>query len=198
MKVLVTGGAGYIGSVLVRQLLGKGYQVRAFDNLKFGGDALYEVMLNPDFEFMFGDVKNSSEVEKALEGVDAIAHLAAIVGDPACKKFFDDNFVITHITVSESKGKENLENAGGADMMEKYNGKDMGLPYWVIVDKNADLLFDSRFKVTAADGKERNTIIGCPATQSEVDKFIEILKKTTALTEPQLAIIAKRFRQNEK
>ncbi len=90
MKVLVTGGAGYIGSVLVRQLLAKGYQVRAFDSLKFGGDALYEVMLNPNFEFMLGDVRNAGEVDKALEGIDAIAHLAAIVGDPACKKFSDE------------------------------------------------------------------------------------------------------------
>lgn len=90
MKVLVTGGAGYIGSVLVRQLLNKGYQVRAFDSLKFGGDALYDVMLNPNFEFMLGDVRNSAEVEKALEGIDAVAHLAAIVGDPACKKYSDE------------------------------------------------------------------------------------------------------------
>lgn len=90
MKVLVTGGAGYIGSVLVRQLLGKGYQVRAFDSLKFGGDALYDVMLNENFEFMLGDVRNAAQVEKALEGIDAVAHLAAIVGDPACKKYSDE------------------------------------------------------------------------------------------------------------
>ena len=90
MKVLVTGGAGYIGSVLVRQLLNKGYQVRAFDSLKFGGDALYDVMLNPNFDFMKGDVRNAEEVEKALEGIDAIAHLAAIVGDPACKKYSEE------------------------------------------------------------------------------------------------------------
>ncbi|RYY64074.1 MAG: NAD(P)-dependent oxidoreductase, partial [Chitinophagaceae bacterium] len=90
MKVLVTGGAGYIGSVLVRQLLDKGYKVRAFDSLKFGGDALYDVMLHPDFEFMKGDIRNAEEVAKALEGIDAVAHLAAIVGDPACKKFSDE------------------------------------------------------------------------------------------------------------
>lgn len=90
MKVLVTGGAGYIGSVLVRQLLEKGYKVRALDSLKFGGDALYEVMLHPNFEFIKGDIRNNGDVEKALKGIDAIAHLAAIVGDPACKKFSEE------------------------------------------------------------------------------------------------------------
>jgi nucleoside-diphosphate-sugar epimerase len=90
MRVLVTGGAGYIGSVLVRQLLNKGYNVRAFDSLKFGGDALYDVMLHPNFEFMKGDVRNAGEVAEALIGVDAIAHLAAIVGDPACKKYSEE------------------------------------------------------------------------------------------------------------
>ena len=87
MKVLVTGGAGYIGSVLVRQLLKKGYTVRAFDSLKFGGEALYDVMLYPGFEFMKGDVRNADDVSKALQGMDAVAHLAAVVGDPACKKY---------------------------------------------------------------------------------------------------------------
>lgn len=90
MKVLVTGGAGYIGSVLVRQLLNKGYNVRVLDNLKFGGEALYEVMQHPNFEFIKGDVNNAEEVSKALIGVDAIAHLAAIVGDPACKKYSEE------------------------------------------------------------------------------------------------------------
>jgi nucleoside-diphosphate-sugar epimerase len=90
MKVLVTGAAGYIGSVLVRQLLAKGYQVRGFDNLNFGGDALYDVMLHPNFEFLKGDVRNAADVQKAIDGIDGIAHLAAIVGDPACKKYADD------------------------------------------------------------------------------------------------------------
>src|SRR6476619_1107662 len=90
MKVLVTGGAGYIGSVLVRQLLSKGFSVRVLDSLKFGGDALYDVMLDPNFEFILGDVRNDHDVSAALQGIDAIAHLAAIVGDPACKKFSDE------------------------------------------------------------------------------------------------------------
>jgi len=90
MKVLVTGGAGYIGSVLVRQLLAKGYKVRAIDSLKFGGEALYDVMQHPNFEFMKGDIRDEISVQKALNGVDAVAHLAAIVGDPACKKFSEE------------------------------------------------------------------------------------------------------------
>src|SRR5262245_52898578 len=89
-KVLVTGGAGYIGSVLVRILLDKGYSVRAVDSLKFGGDALYDVSQHPNFEFMKGDLRQDADIDRALAGMDYVAHLAAIVGDPACKKFSDE------------------------------------------------------------------------------------------------------------
>jgi len=119
------------------------------------------------------------------------------LNDITCKKFFDDHFVITHITVMESKGKENLENPGGLEMMLKYNGKDQGLPYWVILDKDYNLLFDSQIRKTQADGTVKGQNIGCPASQPEVDHFISVLKKTTPLTAAQLAIISKRFRQNE-
>ena len=85
-KILVTGGAGYIGSVLVRQLLEKNYKVRVLDILNFGGDSLVELFNSPNFEFQKGDVRKDKDIIKALSGVDAVVNLAAIVGDPACAK----------------------------------------------------------------------------------------------------------------
>ncbi len=89
-KVLVTGGAGYIGSVLVRILLKKGYAVKVIDNLSFGGDALVDIFDNPAFEFYNGDIRKEEDIKEALKGVNYVCHLAAIVGDPACKMFAED------------------------------------------------------------------------------------------------------------
>jgi len=83
-KVLITGGAGYIGSVLVGLLLEKGYKVRVLDKIMFGGEALLNFLNNPNFEFIKGDIRVKNDVEKAMENIDFVAHLAAIVGDPAC------------------------------------------------------------------------------------------------------------------
>jgi nucleoside-diphosphate-sugar epimerase len=82
--VLVVGGAGYVGSELVRQLLDSGYRVRVLDLQMFGLESLSDLLGNKRLEVMQGDFRNVEHVVKALRGMDAVVHLAAIVGDPAC------------------------------------------------------------------------------------------------------------------
>lgn len=86
-KVLVTGGAGYIGSELVRILLQDGFQVVVLDNLSFGGESLLSFWGNPAFTFIKGDLRNDADIKTALTDVDYVCHLAAIVGEPPCKKY---------------------------------------------------------------------------------------------------------------
>ncbi len=86
MKVLVTGGAGYVGTSLIPQLLDAGHHVRVLDNLMAGGDQLLPFFSRPHFEFIKGDIRNPDDVKAAVRGQDAVAHLAAIVGYPACRK----------------------------------------------------------------------------------------------------------------
>jgi nucleoside-diphosphate-sugar epimerase len=86
MKILVTGGAGYIGATLVPMLLAEGHQVRVIDILLHGGQPLLNVWSHPDFEFVLGDIRDKARRGEALEGIDAVVHLAALVGDPACAR----------------------------------------------------------------------------------------------------------------
>lgn len=83
-NVLITGGAGYIGSVLTGHLLRKGYKVTCLDNLLYGQKSLFPLSDNPDFDFIYGDVTNKRLLEKIVPGFDVIIPLAAIVGAPAC------------------------------------------------------------------------------------------------------------------
>jgi len=82
-KVLLTGGAGYLGSVLCRKLLDRGYRVRVLDNLTYGDEGIKDLYGNRSFEFLKGDARNISDLTEAMKGMDAVMHLAAIVGDPA-------------------------------------------------------------------------------------------------------------------
>lgn len=86
MKVLVTGGAGYVGSTLVPLLLGAGHKVRVLDCLAFGGESLLGIWSHPGFEFVRGDICDRSVIQNVVSGCDAVVHLAAIVGDPACAR----------------------------------------------------------------------------------------------------------------
>jgi thiol-disulfide isomerase/thioredoxin len=118
------------------------------------------------------------------------------LNDASVKKFFDESFVIRHLVVFESKGKENLENPGALEMLTKYEGKDQGIPFWLIFDKDENFLADSRMKETV-NGVEKLQNTGCPASKEEVDYFVDVLKKTTDLKDDQLEKIRIRFRRNE-
>ncbi len=91
-KVLVIGGAGYIGSVMVRKMLQRGYRVRVLDSLLYGEQSIAELYTNPSFELIVGDFRHVDTVVQAARGVDAIVHLGGIVGDPACQ--LDPDFAI--------------------------------------------------------------------------------------------------------
>jgi len=84
-KVLVIGGAGYLGSELCKQLLECGYSVRVLDNLMCGDSGIKKIYGHENFELVKGDMRNITIVMDAVQDVDAVIHLAAIVGDPACK-----------------------------------------------------------------------------------------------------------------
>ena len=86
MKVLVTGGAGYVGSVVVRQLLANGHKVHVVDNLMFGGQTMLPLFINPNFSFSQTDICDRQALASEMEGMEAVVHLAALVGYPLCKK----------------------------------------------------------------------------------------------------------------
>ena len=87
MKVLVTGGAGYVGSVLVGKLLQKGYKVCVVDNLMYdNGFTLIPHFNTSKFQFIKGDVRDKSLMKDLVHNFEHVVHLAAIVGFPACRK----------------------------------------------------------------------------------------------------------------
>ncbi len=85
-KILVTGGAGYIGSILVPELLSNGHQVTVIDNFMYRQPSLAAVVSHPNFNLVYGDVRDQPLMKTQLGSADVIIPLAAIVGAPACAK----------------------------------------------------------------------------------------------------------------
>lgn len=83
MRILITGGAGYVGSLLSKKLLSQGYQIRVMDALWYGKDPISECLDNPNFELVEDDIRNLTSTVRAMKDVDAVIHLASIVGMPA-------------------------------------------------------------------------------------------------------------------
>jgi nucleoside-diphosphate-sugar epimerase len=107
--ILVVGGAGYIGSIAVRKLLDRGYRVRILDSLVYGASPIEEILRHPRVKFLHGDCRNIRDVVRAMGGVKAVVHLAAIVGDPACdrdqKTAREINYAATRMMIEIAKGE---------------------------------------------------------------------------------------------
>ena len=84
-KILITGGAGYIGTSLLPKLLNKGYEVTVFDNLMVGGNQLLPFFRYENFKFVRGDIRKINTLQEVVKGKDVIIHLAALVGFPVCR-----------------------------------------------------------------------------------------------------------------
>src|SRR6266480_4950557 len=82
--VLVIGGAGYIGSALLPKLLARGHRVRLLDRFFFGTEPIHNLLDHPNLEIINADFRQIEKVAEAVQGADAVIHLGAIVGDPAC------------------------------------------------------------------------------------------------------------------
>ena len=85
-SILVTGGAGYIGSVLTHKLVELGYNVRIIDSLIYGKDGISDLISKNSVELIEKDIRDEKTLNEAVKEIDCVIHLAAIVGDPLCKK----------------------------------------------------------------------------------------------------------------
>lgn len=108
-RVLITGGAGYIGSVLTRHLLENDYGVTVLDNFLYGQNSLLDCCANPEFKIVRGDVRNADLLSEAMGDCEFIVHLAALVGAPVCDK---DSAAATSVNVDGTKQLVALRKKG--------------------------------------------------------------------------------------
>jgi len=111
--VLVIGGAGYVGSVLVRKLLDSGFHVRVLDALLYGNEAaIGELTDHSCFTFVHGDFCDQQVLDQALDNVSHVVHLAALVGDPICRKYPD--------------AARRINDTGTINMIDQLKGRGIG------------------------------------------------------------------------
>jgi thiol-disulfide isomerase/thioredoxin len=121
----------------------------------------------------------------------------ASINDPACKEFFNKNFVIKYLDILERGDKKSLENPEAIDMYNKFGDKDGGVPFFLIFDKNKSLISDSKMSVAGDGGKTSMQNIGCPTSEEEITAFIKILEKATKVNDKDKAAILERFKKNK-
>ena len=119
MKILITGGAGYLGSVFTRNLL-KNHEVIVYDNLMYNQTSLLDLSNNPNFTFHYGDVREWGKLKYLVEQVDIVIPLAALVGFPLCEK---DKDLATSINTTQI---QNIVDVLSDDQMILYPNTNSG------------------------------------------------------------------------
>jgi thiol-disulfide isomerase/thioredoxin len=120
----------------------------------------------------------------------------ASVNDPSCRDFFDKHFVIRYLDILEKNDKKNLENPGATEIYNKYADQGGGIPFFLIFDRNKNLLTDSKIRVAGDAPDKPLQNIGCPTSDEEVVAFIAILEKAAKISVAEKAAITERFKKN--
>jgi nucleoside-diphosphate-sugar epimerase len=169
--VLVVGGAGYIGSILVRKLLRRGYRVRVLDSLVYGDSAIAGVLKNKKLEFVKGDCRDIQDVVGVMAGVQAVVHLAAIVGDPACdrdhKTALEINYAATRMMIEIAKG-EGVKRFVFASSCSVYGESDN------LMDEHSNVRPLSLYAETKIDSEEALLAAGAPDFHPTILRFSTI------------------------
>ena len=132
-RVLVIGGAGYIGSALLPKLLARGYHVRLLDLFLFGRDPIAKVVGHPNLDIIQADFRHVDQIVQAMRGVDDVIHLGAIVGDPACaldqELTVEVNLMATRMIAEVAKGS-GIRRFCFASTCSVYGANDQILDEW--------------------------------------------------------------------
>jgi nucleoside-diphosphate-sugar epimerase len=107
MDVLITGGSGYLGSIMSERMLEEGYNVTVVDSLRFQQNSLFHLCANPNFEFVNGDVRDDELMSRLVSKADVIVPLAAVVGAPACAQ---DPWLTREVNVEAVRTINNLRS----------------------------------------------------------------------------------------
>ena len=155
--IVITGGAGYIGSLLTADLLRRGHRVTVIDSLLFGGESLLAYLAHPNFRFVQADVTQPRALRDSLRGqtpVHAVVHLAAIVGFPACQAIGREaswRYNVDAVkTVYEQASSLNCERFVFSSTYSNYGLSENNLP----VDESAPLNPQSLYAETKAAAEE--------------------------------------------
>ena len=154
--ILIIGGAGYIGSVLARKLLSNSYRVRVLDNLLYdNGSSISDLMEEELFSFNYGNFGNDEILGKALINVTDVVLLAALVGDPICKKY------------PELAKKTNLDYP--KNLLHRLNGKNINKFIFTSTCSNYGLRADDSL---AIEDSELNPQSLYAETKVEFERYI--------------------------